>query len=53
MQGKQDQTVNYVAFLLLLFVFFDASVKFKVGEPSVSLLSPVNTISESSNMPAC
>lgn len=50
-QGKQDQTVNYVAGFLL-FVFFDASVKLKVGEPSVSLPSPLNTLSESSNKPA-
>lgn len=46
-QGKQDQTVNHAAGFLL-FVFLNASVKLKVGEPSVSLPSPVNTVSESS-----
>lgn len=49
----RENRVRQAVMLLVFVVFFDASVKLKVGEPSVSLFPPINTVSESSNMPAC
>lgn len=53
--GKTRSDSQSCCLFVVVVVVFDASVKLKVGEPSVSLPSPVNTgeVSESSNMPAC
>lgn len=48
--GSDSQPCCWV--FVVVVCFFDASVKLKVGEPSVSLPSPLNTLSESSNKPA-
>lgn len=50
--GKTGSGSQSCCWVFVVVVFFDASVKLKEEEPSVSLPSPVNTISESSNTPA-